>query len=120
MTRLPNHMAEAVAKALGTSKKTAKYKNQKTAGYDSKKEYSVAVDLLLRKNARNGDVLDWLEQVPIKLPGGLVYRCDFLVFMKDGTWELIEVKGFSTKTWKIKLALLKESRPELHKRLRVV
>jgi len=113
-------MAEAVAKALGTAKKAPKYKNQKTAGYDSKKEYGVAVELMLRKNARNGDVADWLEQVPIKLPGGVVYRCDFLVFLKDGTWELIEVKGFSTKTWKIKLALLKEARPELFKRLKIV
>jgi len=113
---------DAISKAVGnpTSKPRSKYGAQKTAGYDSKREYAYACELLLRKTATNGDVLDWVEQVSIKLTAGIKYRCDFLVFKRDGTWELVEVKGFATKEWQMKLKLMKEHRPELYARLKVV
>lgn len=102
------------------AKGTSKYKNVRTGGYASKREYAYAVDLLMRKQATNGDVLDWCEQVSVKLPGGIVYRVDFLVFKRDGTWELVEVKGAVTREWQMKMALMKEARPGLYARLSVV
>jgi hypothetical protein len=91
----------------------------RTNGYASKREAEYAADLGLRKAALNGDVLDWLEQVPIKLPG-CKYVVDFLVLKRDGSTELVEVKGHETAAWKSKMRALAELRPELFKRLTVV
>lgn len=43
-----------------------------------------------------GDVLFFLRQVPFDLPGGVKYRCDFLVFWSNGTVSVIDVKGVKT------------------------
>jgi hypothetical protein len=98
----------------------SKFGAQRTNGYASKREAEYARQLGLRKAATNGDVLDWLEQVGIKLPGGSRYVVDFLVFKRDGTWELVEIKGFETPEWKLKVGLLAEARPELFAKLEVL
>lgn len=118
MEAISNAVGNPASKPRGNSR--GKYGAVKTAGYDSKAEYAYACDLLLRKTATNGDVLDWLEQISIKLTAGIKYRVDFLVFKRDGSWELVEVKGFETKEWQMKMKLMKEHRPELYARLRVV
>lgn len=91
----------------------------RTNGYASKREAEYAAELALRKAATNGDVLDWLEQVPIALPG-TKYVVDFLVLKRDGSVELVEVKGHETPAWKAKMRALAELRPELFKRLVVL
>lgn len=91
-----------------------------TNGYSSRLESRYADELGLRKAALNGDVLDWIEQVPIKLPGGIKYVCDFLVFKRDGSWELVETKGKSTPVFKLKMRLLSEARPDLFAKLTVL
>ena len=53
--------------------------------YDSKSEAAYADRLEFLQKA--GEVAFWLEQVPMRLPGGTVYRLDFLEFWhaEDGT-----------------------------------
>lgn len=77
--------------------------------YASKAEARYAAQLGQRKAA--GEVLFWLEQVPLMLPGGVKYVCDFQVFEADGSVRFVEVKGFETPAWKIKARLVAEAYP---------
>jgi len=52
---------------------------------------------------KSGDLLFFLMQVPIRLPGNTIYRVDFVEFWKDGNVKFIDVKGMPpTETFKIK------------------
>ena len=95
-----------------------KYRAKRTNGYASKREAHYAELLAMRQRA--GDILGWLEQVPVKLPGGIRYVIDFQVHHKDGTISWVEVKGFETAAWKMKMKLLEESHPWIFERLQVV
>lgn len=95
-----------------------KYSAKRTNGYASKREAAYAAHLGFLKLA--GKVSDWLEQVPVKLPGGIKYVVDFMVIEPGGTIRFVEIKGFETAAWKMKLNLLQESRPEIFARLEVV
>lgn len=79
--------------------------------YASKAEARYAATLHARKAA--GEVLGWLEQTPLHLPGGIKYVLDFLVFEADGTCRAIEVKGMETAAYKIKAKLVAEAYPWL-------
>lgn len=68
--------------------------------YDSKAEARYAQALEMRRRA--GEVVMYLEQVPIRLPGGTVYRCDFVEFLADGTVRFVDVKGVETDVFKVK------------------
>ena len=68
--------------------------------FDSKKEGRYYLELKLKKKA--GLVLFWLRQVGFDLPGNTKYRCDFQVFMTDGTVEFIDVKGMRTPQYILK------------------
>jgi hypothetical protein len=92
-------------------KYNAKPVEQNGRRYASKAEARYAQGLEWRKRA--GEVVGWLEQIPLHLPGGVVYRLDFLVFESDGTVRAVEVKGFETPQWKIKKRLAEEAYPWL-------
>jgi hypothetical protein len=63
--------------------------------FDSKLE---AERYLYWNNLWQAGAIRWfLRQVPFALPGGIVYRLDFLVVMKDGTIKLEDVKGHLTR-----------------------
>ena len=47
----------------------------------------------LKLAQRGGTALFFLRQVPFHLPGGVVYRCDFLVFWADGRVTVEDVKA---------------------------
>ena len=79
--------------------------------YDSKREARFAAELRNRKLA--GEVVGWLEQVPLHLPGGVIYRLDFLIFEANDTVRAVEVKGRETQAWKIKKRLVDEAYPWL-------
>lgn len=98
----------------------AKYGAVRTNGYASRLEARYADELAARKAAADGDVLAWIEQVAVKLPGGIKYVCDFLVFKRDGSWELVETKGKETETFRLKMRLMAEAQPELYAKLTVV
>lgn len=98
---------------------TSKFGAVRTNGYASKREAEYAAQLGFRKAATNGDVADWLEQVPVKLAGGR-YVVDFMVIYRSGKVEFVEVKGFETAAWKAKMRELAATRPEIFARLVVV
>lgn len=99
---------------------TNKYGAKRTGHYSSKREAEYAHELGLRKAATNGDVLAWVVQVPVRLQGGVVYRVDFLVFLKGGGWELVEIKGCETASWRSKMRQMSEAHPELFANLKVL
>lgn len=68
--------------------------------FDSQKEARYYQQLKLRQAA--GEVIGWLRQVPIHLPGGTILRVDFLEFHADGTVHVVDVKGMETEAFKIK------------------
>ncbi len=84
--------------------KRAKYGNKTTVvdgiRFDSKKEAAYYEQLKLRQRA--GEVHFWLRQVPVHLPGGTKYVIDFLVFLRTGEVQFVDVKGRETKEFKIK------------------
>ena len=43
-----------------------------------------------------------LLQVPFHLPGGTIYRADFMEFWDDGEVRIVDVKGVETEAFKIK------------------
>jgi hypothetical protein len=98
--------------------KQHKYKARPTGGYASKREAEYAD--LLRRSKEAGAIEDWLEQVPIRLPGGVKYVVDFLVINADGTVRFVEIKGMATPAWKIKHRTLQETRPWVFSRLEVL
>ena len=74
--------------------------------FASKKEATYYQELQLRKKA--GEVLFFLRQVPLHLPGNVKYVCDFQVFITNGEVEFIDVKGFRTPQY-IKLKKMVEA-----------
>jgi len=68
--------------------------------FSSKKEARRYQDLKLLQKA--GEVLFFLRQTPLHLPGNIKYVCDFLVFYSDGTCEFEDVKGMKTPMYILK------------------
>lgn len=93
-----------------------KYKNiKKDYGghlYDSRREAEFAhqLDLLKRCTDIHRRVESWERQVKIDLKANGIHICnyyvDFLVRYADGSEELIEVKGFETDVWKLKVKIM--------------
>jgi hypothetical protein len=96
----------------------SKYGAVRTSGYASKKEAEYAQ--LLERKKRSGLILDYLEQVPIWLPGRIRYVLDFMVLELDGSVRFVEVKGHENRVWKNKVKQLQELRPALYNRLEIV
>jgi hypothetical protein len=94
-----------------------KFGAKRTNGYASKREADYAGLLQLQKNT--GVVLDWLEQVPIKLPG-TKYVVDFMVIYPGGKVKFVEVKGMETPAWRAKMRALAELRPDVYAMVEVV
>lgn len=65
--------------------------------FDSKKEGKYWQGLMLAR--RSGDLLFALRQAPFHLPGGIVYRVDFVEFWANGEVRFVDVKGFKTRTY---------------------
>ncbi len=68
--------------------------------FSSKKEAKYYLQLKLRVTA--GEVLFFLRQVPLHLPGGTRLVVDFLEFWADGTVHFVDVKGMKTDSFNIK------------------
>lgn len=91
--------------------KRSKYRNVKTERdgkvYASKREADRHTELQLLQQAR--EIAFFLEQVPFRLPGGIVYLADFVVLHLDGSYTVEDAKGFRTDVYKIKKKLMKET-----------
>ena len=68
--------------------------------FDSKKEAEYYQELKLKLRA--GAIKGFCLQPIFILAPGLKYKADFIVFNEDGTYEIIDVKGFKTKEYKVK------------------
>lgn len=68
--------------------------------FASKKE--AAYYRKLKMLRQDGQVIQFLRQMPFHLPGNTRYVCDFLVFYADGTSAFIDVKGCETSEFKLK------------------
>ena len=55
-----------------------------------------------------GAVVTFLRQIPFYLPGGVVYRCDFLVFYRDGGCAFIDVKSQITREFNAKRKMVEQ------------
>jgi len=77
--------------------------------FSSKREARYYETLKVRQKA--GDILFFLRQVPIHLPGNIKYVTDFLEFHRDGSVHFIDVKGFKTKTYRMKKKMVESLYP---------
>lgn len=77
--------------------------------FDSKLEAKYYEKLKLFK--QHGDLLFFLRQVPFHLPGGVVYRADFIEFWKDGEVQVTDIKGFETSDFIMKKKLVEALYP---------
>lgn len=77
--------------------------------YDSKKEARYAGQLKLLQMA--GEILFYLRQVPIDLPGKIKYRVDFVEFWKNGDVKFVDVKGHMTQVSRNKIKQVEELYP---------
>lgn len=103
----------------------SKYNNQKTIvddiKFDSKKEADYYCQLKLLKQA--GEIKDIKLQPKFELQPGfkknginhraITYIADFEVTNKDGTKEIIDIKGVETKVFRIKKKMFEYRYPEL-------
>ena len=81
-----------------------KYKNQ-AVWLDGIRFDSViegAYYMLLEDEKRQGQLLYYLRQVPIRLPGNTTYWADFQVFLKNGEVQYIDTKGKETQIFRLK------------------
>jgi len=69
--------------------------------FDSKKEAAYYQKLKLLQ--KSGEVLFFLRQTPLHLPGNVKYVVDFQVFYANGEVEFIDVKGYITPTCTLKV-----------------
>lgn len=95
------------------AKKSSKYYSRriKIDGYtfDSKKEADRYTSL--KNLERIGAIKFFIRQPKFDLGGGCTYSADFLVFWKDGTYTIEDVKGFETKEFKLKKKLIESRYP---------
>lgn len=97
-------------------KRPSKYRNEPVVvdgqRFDSKAEAEHFV--LLNCWRKNGGIRLLLRQVPFRLPGGVVYRADFLIQYADMRLEVREVKGHWTEAARIKWRQAKELYPHVN------
>ena len=83
------------------AKRKSKYRATKTSvdGYtfDSQREADYYCELKLRLQAQ--EINGFCLQPIFILAPGLKYKADFIVFNKDNSTEVIDVKGFKTKEY---------------------
>ena len=73
--------------------------------FSSKKEAAYYGGLKLRQAA--GLVHFFLRQVPFHLPGNIRYVVDFEEFLATGEVRFVDVKGFKTDMYKLKVKQVK-------------
>lgn len=68
--------------------------------FSSKRERSFFHALKAQQD--RGEVLFFLRQIPLHLPGNTKYVVDFQVFYANGEVAFIDVKGLETENFKLK------------------
>jgi hypothetical protein len=108
-----NPLETGANQAKPVEPKRRKYGNNPTdrdgLHFDSKHEADRYAELMLMVKA--GEILGVICQHPFLLPGGVVYRADFLVIEKGGTWRVEDAKSVATardKVYRLKKRLMWE------------
>ena len=82
-------------------KKKSKYRANKVSvdghTFDSQKEADYYCELKMRLQAK--EINGFCLQPIFMLAPGLKYKADFIIFNKDNSTEVIDVKGFKTKEY---------------------
>lgn len=90
--------------------KQSKYKSIKTSidghTFDSRKEAEYYNELKLR--LKTGEIKGFCLQPTFILAEEVKYKPDFIIFNNDNTSEIIDVKGFKTKEYKIKKKIFED------------
>ena len=91
--------------------KRPKYNNKPTEvdgiKFDSIKEAHRYSELKLLREA--GEVAQFITQCPrFRLPGGVSYTADFLVFWTDGHTTIEDTKGVRTESYKAKKKIVED------------
>lgn len=87
----------------------AKPQNLDGIHFASKKEARRYAELMLLK--KENEVMFFLRQVPLHLPGGVKYVCDFVVFWSDGDVTFEDVKGMRTPLYIAKKKIVEDIYP---------
>ncbi len=74
--------------------------------FASKKEANYYGELKIRQAA--GLVLFFLRQVPFHLPGNIRYVVDFAEFLSNQEVRFVDVKGYKTDMYKLKVKQVKD------------
>jgi hypothetical protein len=103
---------------LGDAPKANKYHNEPIIvdgiRFDSKREARLYQSLEIQRKA---GVLWFLRQVPFHLPGGVVYRADFVTFKwvsylgERVELHVLDAKGVKTKEYALKKRLVEATYP---------
>ncbi len=84
-----------------SKKRKSKYRANKASvdghTFDSQKEADYYCELKLKLQAK--EINGFCLQPTFILAPSLKYKADFIVFHKDGSTEVIDVKGFKTKEY---------------------
>ena len=93
--------------------KKPKYKNTPVVidGIRFDSEIEGAYYLLLEDEKRQGQLLYFLRQVPIRLPGNSTYWADFQVFLNNGEVQYIDTKGRETQIFRLKKRMVEDLYP---------
>lgn len=88
------------------SKYGAKKTNVDGITFDSKKEAEFYCDLKLQTMV--GDIDGFCMQPIFILAPNLKYKADFIIFNKNGTFRIVDTKGFKTKEYIAKKKVLED------------
>jgi hypothetical protein len=69
--------------------------------------------ILLREELKAGGILGFARQPRFPIGAGHEYVADFMVVLKDGTCEVVEVKGVETDLYKLKKSYFDSIYPNL-------
>ena len=98
-----------------TAPKTPKHRNKKTyvdgIPFDSQLEANYYCELKLRQRA--GEIDGFSIQPKFVIATGATHRADFTIFYPDGTYEIIDTKGYRPKDYIFKMKVFNDRYPRL-------
>lgn len=116
-----DYLERSGAKTARRKPKRSKYNNKRVwvdgVCFDSKKEADYYCDLKLLHQA--GEIRGFCRQPEFILTEGnekdraITYKADFTVFKNDGTFEVVDVKGYESEQWLRTYKMFRLRYPEL-------